>query len=76
MDSTLVERLGQRLLPWMDRLSPEQLNPSIYVGLRLSRLQAGAKEAHYLHSLKLSYQQSLLRSGHALSSFLPGCPSS
>ncbi|KAF4011581.1 hypothetical protein G4228_003625 [Cervus hanglu yarkandensis] len=45
----------------MDRLSPEQLNPSIYVGLRLSSLQAGAKEAHYLHSLKLSYQQSLLR---------------
>uniref|UniRef100_A0A4W2FB63 Transcobalamin-2 n=1 Tax=Bos indicus x Bos taurus TaxID=30522 RepID=A0A4W2FB63_BOBOX len=61
VDSTLVERLGQRLLPWMDRLSPEQLNPSIYVGLRLSSLQAGAKEAHYLHSLKLSYQQSLLR---------------
>ncbi|XP_065746039.1 transcobalamin-2 isoform X2 [Phocoena phocoena] len=60
VDSTLVERLGQRLLPWMDRLSPEQLNPSIYVGLRLSSLQAGAKEAHYLHSLKLSYQQSLL----------------
>ncbi|XP_070331676.1 transcobalamin-2 [Odocoileus virginianus] len=61
VDSMLVERLGQRLLPWMDRLSPEQLNPSIYVGLRLSSLQAGAKEAHYLHSLKLSYQQSLLR---------------
>ena len=71
MDSTLVERLGQRLLPWMDRLSPEQLNPSIYVGLRLSSLQAGAKEAHYLHSLKLSYQQSLLRSGHALSPLFP-----
>uniref|UniRef100_A0A8D0UXD8 Transcobalamin-2 n=1 Tax=Sus scrofa TaxID=9823 RepID=A0A8D0UXD8_PIG len=62
VDSDLVERLGQRLLPWMDRLSPEQLNPSIYVGLRLSGLQAGPKEAHYLHSLKLSYQQSLLRS--------------
>ncbi|XP_047618434.1 transcobalamin-2 isoform X1 [Phacochoerus africanus] len=62
VDSDLVERLGQRLLPWMDRLSLEQLNPSIYVGLRLSGLQAGPKEAHYLHSLKLSYQQSLLRS--------------
>ncbi|KAB1255161.1 Transcobalamin-2 [Camelus dromedarius] len=62
VDSELVERLGQRLLPWMDRLSLEHLNPSVYVGLRLSSLQAGAKEAHYLHSLKLSYQQSLLRS--------------
>uniref|UniRef100_A0A8C0D7Z7 Transcobalamin-2 n=1 Tax=Balaenoptera musculus TaxID=9771 RepID=A0A8C0D7Z7_BALMU len=71
VDSTLVERLGQRLLPWMDRLSPEQLNPSIYVGLRLSSLQAGAKEAHYLHSLKLSYQQSLLSNDNSDSEAKP-----
>lgn len=62
MDSQLVEKLGQRLLPWMDRLSPEQLNPSIYVGLRLSSMQAGTKEDLYLHRLKLHYQQCLLRS--------------
>ncbi|XP_059974554.1 transcobalamin-2 isoform X3 [Mesoplodon densirostris] len=71
VDSTLLERLGQRLLPWMDRLSPEQLNPSIYVGLRLSSLQAGAKEAHYLHSLKLSYQQSLLSNDNSDSEAKP-----
>ncbi|XP_037673189.1 transcobalamin-2 [Choloepus didactylus] len=61
-DSKLVEKLGQHLLPWMDQLSPEHLNPSIYVGLRLSSLQAGAKEVLYLHSLKRYYQQSLLGS--------------
>lgn len=60
VDSKLVERLGQRLLPWMDWLSLEYLNPSIYVGLRLSSLQAGAREAFYLHILKLNYQQSVL----------------
>ncbi|XP_022378625.1 transcobalamin-2 isoform X3 [Enhydra lutris kenyoni] len=60
VDSKLVERLGQRLLPWMDWLSLEHLNPSIYVGLRLSSLQAGAREAFYLHILKLNYQQRLL----------------
>lgn len=58
-DSQLVENLGQRLLPWMDRISSEELNPSIYVGLRLSSLQAGTKEDLYLHSLKLTYQQCL-----------------
>ncbi|XP_003419110.2 transcobalamin-2 [Loxodonta africana] len=62
VDSKLVEKLGQRLLPWMEQLSLEQLNPSIYVGLRLSSLKAEAKEALYLHSLKLHYQQSLLGS--------------
>ncbi|XP_045219743.1 transcobalamin-2 isoform X3 [Macaca fascicularis] len=62
VDSHLVEKLGQHLLPWMDRLSPEHLNPSIYVGLRLSSLQAGTKEDLYLHSLKLGYQQCLLGS--------------
>lgn len=62
VDSQLVEKLGQRLLPWMDWLSLEHLNPSIYVGLRLSSLQAGTKEDLYLHSLKLSYQQCLLGS--------------
>ncbi|XP_055109145.1 transcobalamin-2 isoform X2 [Symphalangus syndactylus] len=62
VDSRLVEKLGQHLLPWMDRLSLEHLNPSIYVGLRLSSLQAGTKEDLYLHSLKLSYQQCLLGS--------------
>ncbi|XP_006869313.1 PREDICTED: transcobalamin-2 isoform X1 [Chrysochloris asiatica] len=62
VDSKIVEMLGQRLLPWMDQLSLEQLNPSIYVGLRLSSLQAETKEALYLHSLKLHYQQSLLGS--------------
>ncbi|XP_006894853.1 PREDICTED: transcobalamin-2 isoform X2 [Elephantulus edwardii] len=62
VNSKLVEMLGQRLLPWMDRLSLEELNPSIYVGLRLSSLQAEAKEALYLHSLKVHYQQSLLGS--------------
>ncbi|XP_051056150.1 transcobalamin-2 [Phodopus roborovskii] len=62
MDSQLVEKLGQHLLPWMDRIASEQLNPSIYVGLRLSSLQAGTKEDLYLHSLKLSYQQCLLGS--------------
>lgn len=62
VDSQLVERLGQRLLPWMDRIYLEQLNPSIYVGLRLSSLQAGTKEDLYLHSLKLTYQQCLLGS--------------
>ncbi|XP_011218475.1 transcobalamin-2 [Ailuropoda melanoleuca] len=60
VDRKLVERLGQRLLPWMDWLSLEHLNPSIYVGLRLSSVQAGAREAFYLHILKLNYQQSLL----------------
>ncbi|XP_011817083.1 PREDICTED: transcobalamin-2 isoform X2 [Colobus angolensis palliatus] len=62
VDSHLVEKLGQHLLPWMDRLSLEHLNPSIYVGLRLSSLQAGTKEDLYLHSLKLGYQQCLLGS--------------
>lgn len=61
VDSSLVQSLGQRLLPWMDQLSLEHLNPSIYVGLRLSSLEASTKEAFYLHSLKLDYQQSLLR---------------
>ncbi|CAK7314744.1 TCN2 [Vulpes lagopus] len=60
VDSKLVETLGQRLLPWIDWLSLEHLNPSIYVGLRLSSLQAGAREAFYLHILKLKYQQSFL----------------
>ncbi|XP_054398858.2 transcobalamin-2 isoform X2 [Pongo abelii] len=62
VDSHLIEKLGQHLLPWMDRLSLEHLNPSIYVGLRLSSLQAGTKEELYLHSLKLGYQQCLLGS--------------
>ncbi|XP_007952114.1 transcobalamin-2 [Orycteropus afer afer] len=62
VDSKLVEMLGQRLLPWMEQLSPEQLNPSIYVGLRLSSVQAAAKESFYLHSLKVHYQHSLLGS--------------
>lgn len=61
IDSQLVEKLGQRLLPWMDRLSSEQLNPSVFVGLRLSSMQAGTKEDLYLHSLKIHYQQCLLR---------------
>ncbi|XP_054450006.1 transcobalamin-2 [Pteronotus mesoamericanus] len=60
VDSKLLQNLGQRLLPWMDQLSPEHLNPSIYVGLRLSSLEASTVEAFYLHSLKLNYQQSLL----------------
>lgn len=62
VDSTLVQKLGQHLLPWMDQLSLEHLNPSLYVGLRLSNLEAGTKEDLYLHSLKLNYQQSLLGS--------------
>ncbi|KAF6278609.1 transcobalamin 2 [Rhinolophus ferrumequinum] len=62
VDSTLVQKLGQHLLPWMDQLSLEHLNPSIYVGLRLSSLEAGTSEDFYLHSLKLNYQQSLLGS--------------
>ncbi|KAL1789985.1 transcobalamin-2 [Sigmodon hispidus] len=62
MDSQVVEKLGQHLLPWMDRTSLEHLNPSIYVGLRLSSMQAGTKEDFYLHSLKLNYQQCLLGS--------------
>nr|KAF6312292.1 transcobalamin 2 [Pipistrellus kuhlii] len=61
VDSSLVQSLGQRLLPWLDQLSLEDLNPSIYVGLRLSSLEAGSKEPFYLHSLKVDYQQSLLR---------------
>lgn len=61
VDHNLVQSLGQHLLPWMDQLSPKQLNPSIYVGLRLSNLEASTKEDLYLHSLKLDYQQSLLR---------------
>lgn len=61
VDSSLVQSLGQRLLPWMDQLSLEHLNPSIYVGLRLSSVEASTKEAFYLHSLKVDYQQSLLR---------------
>lgn len=59
VDSQLVEKLGRRLLPQMDLLSP---NPSIYVGLRLSSLQAGTQEDLYLHRLKLNYQQCLLGS--------------
>lgn len=76
VDSSLVQSLGQRLLPWMDRLSLEHLNPSIYVGLRLSSLEASTKEALYLHSLKVDYQQSLLRYCHALSSLPPPAPPS
>ncbi|XP_055972508.1 transcobalamin-2 [Sorex fumeus] len=60
VDRKLVERLGQRVLPWVDLQSSEHLNPSLYVGLRLSSLQAGFQEEAYLHSLKLHYQQSLL----------------
>ncbi|XP_077617721.1 transcobalamin-2 isoform X1 [Crocuta crocuta] len=60
VDSKLEERLGQRLLPWMDWFSLEHLNPSIYVGLRLSNLQAGARETLYLYILKINYQHSLL----------------
>nr|XP_008513858.1 PREDICTED: transcobalamin-2 isoform X1 [Equus przewalskii] len=60
VDSQLVERMGQHLLPWMNQISQEQLNPSIYVGLRLSSVQAGDMEAFYLHSLKLKYQQNIL----------------
>lgn len=73
MDSSLVQSLGQRLLPWMDQLSLEHLNPSIYVGLRLSSLEASTKEAFYLHSLKLDYQQSLLRY-HLLPLLFPSTP--
>lgn len=69
MDSQLVEKLGQQLLPWMDRISSEQLNPSVYVGLRLSSMQAGTKEDLYLHSLKLDYQQCLLGYCYSFSSF-------
>lgn len=54
-----MEKLGQHILPWMDLTSSEYLNPSLYVGLRLSSLQAGVKEDAYLHTLKLHYQQSL-----------------
>nr|KAF6468145.1 transcobalamin 2 [Rousettus aegyptiacus] len=70
-DSKLVQGLGQHLLPWMDQLSPEHLNPSIYVGLRLSSLEARDKEALYLHSLKLSYQQSLLGNDNSDSQATP-----
>ncbi|XP_032112793.1 transcobalamin-2 isoform X2 [Sapajus apella] len=59
VDIQLVEKLGQRLLPWMDRLSRDHLNPSVYVGLRLSSVQGGTKEKLYLRSLKLDYQQCL-----------------
>ncbi|XP_008571219.1 PREDICTED: transcobalamin-2 [Galeopterus variegatus] len=62
VDSHLVEKLGQHLLPSMDALSLEYLNPSIYVGLRLSSLQAETKENLYLHRLKLYHQQCLLES--------------
>lgn len=72
-----MQSLGQHLLPSLDQLSPEYLNPSIYVGLRLSSLEASTKEAFYLHSLKLNYQQSLLEYCHALSSLFPmPCPTS
>ncbi|XP_066116245.1 transcobalamin-2 [Saccopteryx bilineata] len=60
VDSELVQSLGRRLLPWMDQLSLEHMNPSLYVGLRLSGLEARDKEALYLHSLKLDYQQRFL----------------
>lgn len=60
VDSQLVQRLGQHILPSVDLQSSEPLNPSLYVGLRLSSLQAGLQEEAYLHSLKLRYQQSLL----------------
>lgn len=73
MDSQLVEKLGQHLLPWMDQLSLEHLNPSLYVGLRLSSMQAGTKENLYLHSLKLDYQQCLLGYCCTLSSFSMSC---
>ncbi|KAF6083230.1 transcobalamin 2 [Phyllostomus discolor] len=71
VDSKLVQSLGQRLLPWLDQLSPDYLNPSIYVGLRLSSVEASTKEDLYLHSLKIGYQQSLLEYCHALSSLFP-----
>ncbi|XP_049644783.1 transcobalamin-2 [Suncus etruscus] len=73
VDSKLVEKLGQHILPWMDLQSSEHLNPSLYVGLRLSSLQAGVKEDAYLHSLKLHYQQSL--QGCALDEHCPAKPS-
>lgn len=71
-----MQKLGQHLLPWMDQLSLEHLNPSLYVGLRLSNLEAGTKEDLYLHSLKLNYQQSLLGYCHSLSSFPMSCSTS
>ncbi|XP_060048794.1 transcobalamin-2 isoform X2 [Erinaceus europaeus] len=60
LDRTLEAGLGRRLLPRLHLLSAEHLNPSVYLGLRLSGLQAGAQEALYLQSLKLHYTQTLL----------------
>ncbi|XP_043835243.1 transcobalamin-2 isoform X1 [Dromiciops gliroides] len=57
-DSLLVGRVTRQLLAWMARRSPEELNPSIYVGLRLSNQPSQHQDDLYLNSLMIHYQQS------------------
>ncbi|XP_074062445.1 transcobalamin-2 [Macrotis lagotis] len=57
-NSNVVGRATQQLLRWMDRRSPSDLNPSIYVGLRLSNQPSLDQDELYLNSLMIHYQQS------------------
>lgn len=63
LDPALEAGLGRQLLPQLHLLLAEDLNPSLYLGLRLSSLQAGAPEGLYLQSLKLHYPRVLLGDG-------------
>ncbi|XP_036591645.1 transcobalamin-2 [Trichosurus vulpecula] len=56
-NSGLVASGIRQLLGWMDRRSPSELNPSIYVGLRLSNQPSQDQDDLYLSSLMVHYQQ-------------------
>ncbi|XP_044530183.1 transcobalamin-2 [Gracilinanus agilis] len=57
-NSNLVVRVTQKLLGWIDQQAPLELNPSIYVGLRLSKQPSQEQDDFYLNSLMIHYQQS------------------
>ncbi|XP_020852018.1 transcobalamin-2 isoform X2 [Phascolarctos cinereus] len=59
-NSSLVGSATQQLLGWMDRRSPSELNPSIYVGLRLSNQPSRDQDDLYLSSLIVHYQQAFI----------------
>ncbi|KAM9097249.1 transcobalamin-2 isoform 1-T2 [Sarcophilus harrisii] len=56
--SDLVGTVTQQLLGWMARRAPSELNPSIYVGLRLSNQPPRDQDELYLSSLTVHYQES------------------